>query len=94
MGKRKVCFHPFFRVELVQMLRHGEIAGAIKKAADELALAMQDTTGGGGTGDGTGTDDGGVVMVPSRTRAIELGYVKGRSQEISKQKERGYEHGR
>ena len=94
MGIRKICFHPLFRVDLVQMFRHGEVSQAIAKAGAELTLALQGSgSGAGSTGSDSGSTDGGIVMVPTPKRSYELGYSKKRP-EVSKQKEMRNELGR
>lgn len=72
--KRRVVFHPLLRVELVQMLRHGQVREAIRLAGEELRAAYQDDDSGGDDGEG---GRGGLIMVPTRRRAIERGYAIG-----------------
>jgi hypothetical protein len=77
MGNRKVCFHPLFRVALVQKCRHNEYELAIEMAAAELKEAAVESGSGSGSGDGDNSGaSSGVVMVPTPQRAYELGYSK------------------
>lgn len=74
--KRRVAFHPLLRVELVQMLRHGQVREAIRRAGEELRAAYQDADDDSGGEDGEG-GRAGLIMVPTRRRAIKRGYAIG-----------------
>lgn len=63
----RVSFYTLFRVDLIQMFRHGEIKQAIRRAGEEFRLAKKSISDAGGR-------ESGVVMVPSPARAMQLGY--------------------
>jgi hypothetical protein len=61
-------------MDLVQMMRYGEIDQAVTAAGKELRLARK-TSDEAGANDGKGeADSSGLIRVPSLKRTYELGY--------------------
>ena len=82
---KRLRFHPFFRVALVQMMRRGEAEATARLAASEVrkVIAARRKRGAGVEGAG---GDASMEMVPLRERV--------RSMEQKLAREGGGEHGK
>lgn len=67
--KQRFSFYPLFRVNLIQMMRHGDAKLAIKLAARELRFSRQRRNF--NRVSGASGSDGGLIMVPTPVRAFE-----------------------
>jgi hypothetical protein len=88
--RRKVCFTPTFRVQLIQMLRHGEIDDAMKRALTELthslaALKKAESDGG---------PEGRVLTVPTAEREREYQRTAARAAYQRPRRAQELDHGR
>jgi hypothetical protein len=72
---RRIVFFPLFLIQLIQMIRYGELEKAIELAGREIRLVREHAELEGTEGSDQGSADG-VIMVPSPSRAYELGYTE------------------
>lgn len=71
----RIVFFPLFLIRLIQMIRYGELEKAIEMAGREIRLARDRAELECAEGSDQGGADG-VIMVPSPSRAYELGYTE------------------